>query len=319
MLGLAIVGLWLPVVAVAGVDEDLAKAAKSPYEIARFVDTHVIFDWEPLWKALGIPKDQVLIQPCGTMGGPRRDCSEELVTVLDPFQVILILRMDLFSQEVYLRFFRQSGPDSAGPWRFGGSYNPPAKYFAPRHRLLRFGKRPFLLVTGQGISGSDWSSEVEDWMDLSSPKFEPVFSLTTQGHYSGLPDRVGLETNATVVAMETDPVERLEVAYDVRFTHNREVFANRSDAAVYVRHGGSFSFDAARSKTAEADIENLYNIGDDHPSNEEYLRYLLVDLRKIATGPKSELKDWLERFLKVCGDTVEKRELQALLTKTPSK
>jgi hypothetical protein len=318
MLGLAIFGLSLPVAVFAGVDEDLAKAAKSPYEIARFVDTHVTFDWEPLWKALGIPKDQVFIQPCGTMSGPKRDCSEELITVLDPFQVILILRHDLAEPEVYLRFLRPSGPDGSGPWKFGGYYAPYVKYFEPRHRPLRFGRKSFFLVTRQGASGSGLSSEVEDWVDLSSPKFEPVFSLTTQGHDSGMPDRIGIETIATVVSMETDPAASLKVAYDIRFTHNGEVLGGRSDTAVYVRHGGSFSFDAGRSKTPEADIENLYNIGDDHPSNEDYLRYLLVDLKKIATGPAGEQKDWLKRFLMECGDTAEKRELQALLTKSPS-
>jgi hypothetical protein len=112
---LAIAGLSLPVAARAGVDEDLAQAAKSPYEIARFIDTHVTFGWEPLWKALGIRKADVFMQPCGEMSGPRRDCYEELITVVDPFQVILILRHDFVMPEVYLRFLRPGGPDSSGP------------------------------------------------------------------------------------------------------------------------------------------------------------------------------------------------------------
>src|ERR1035437_2931241 len=93
LVRLAIVGLCLPVAATAGVDEDLAQAANSPYEIARFVDTHMTFRWEPLWKVLGIPKNAVFMEQCDVMGGRSGpECSEELITVLDPFQVILILR-----------------------------------------------------------------------------------------------------------------------------------------------------------------------------------------------------------------------------------
>jgi hypothetical protein len=313
---LAIVALLLPGAgAAAGLDDELAQAAKSPYDIARFVDTHITFHWEPLWKALGIQKnDDVFMQPCGELGGPKRDCSEELVTVLDPFQVILILRHDLAMPEVYLRFLRPSGPDNAGPWTFGGYYSPLVKYFEPRHRTLDFGKKPFLVVTRQGASGSGLSSEVEDWMDLTLPKFEPVFSLAAQGHYSGLPDSVGLETFAFPVSTEYDSAELIQIAYQASFTVNSETFAIRSDSATYIRRGEKFVFDASHSKTSEADIDNIYNFGDDLPSNEDYLRYLLPQLKEIAAGPQSELKDWLKRFLKECADTSEKREIQALLT-----
>ena len=317
----AIVGLLLPVVgAAASVDEELVQAAKSPYDIARFVDTHVTFHWEPLWKALGIQNNgDVSMQPCGELGGPRRDCSEELVTVLDPFQVILILRHDLVMPEVYLRFRRQSGPDNPGPWTFAGYYSPLVKYFEPRHRTVRFGTKPFLVVTQQGASGSGLSSEVEDWMDLTLPKFQPVFSLATEGHREGSPNRIGLETNGSVVSMASDPVEGFQVVYGVRFMHEREWLGYRVDTAVYVRRGENFVFDADRSKISKADIDNIYGLEDDHPSNEDYLRYLLPELKKIAAGPENETKDWLKRFLKECENTVEKREIQALLTAAPLK
>lgn len=321
LLRIAIVALLIPVRgAAATVDEELAQAAKSPYDIARFVDTHITFQWESLWTALGIQKeDDVFMQPCGELGGPKRDCSEELVTVLDPFQMILILRHDLAGPEVYLRFLRNSGPDNAGPWEFGGYYSPPVKYFEPRNRTLRFGTKPFFVVTRQGASGSGLSSEVEDWMDLTLPKFEPVFSLTAQGHYSGLPDRVGLETFAFPVSTENDSAERIQIAYQASFTCNGETFAIRSDSATYIRRGEKFVFDASRSKTPEADIDNIYNFGDDLPSNEDYLRYLLPQLKEIAAGPQSETRDWLKRFLEECDNTAEKREIQALLTEAPQK
>jgi hypothetical protein len=314
---LVIAGLALPLAASAGVDEELAQAAKSPYDIARFVDTHLTYRWEPLWKALGLENEgDVFIRPCGESSG-RRGCFEELITVLDPFQVILTLRHNLVEQEVYLRFLRTSGPDNPGPWTFGGYYSPLVKYFEPRHRTVRFGTKPFLVVTRQGVSGSGLSSEVEDWMDLTLPKFEPVFSLTTEGHREGSPDRIGLETNGSVVSMESDPVEGFQVVFGARFMYEQEWLGYRVDTAVYVRRGDDFVYDATRSETPKADIDNIYNLEDDRPSNEDYLRYLLPELKKIAAGPQSETKDWLKRFLKECENTVEKREIQALLTAAP--
>ena len=153
-------------------------------------------------------------------------------------------------------------------------------------------------------------------MDLTLPKFESVFSLTTQGHYSGNPDRVGLETHVSVVSMESDPTERIQVVYGVRFTHQGETLGYRSDEAVFIRRGENFVFDASRSKTPKADIDNIYGLEDDHPSNEDYLRYLLPELKKIAAGPPSELKDWLKRFLETCGNTAEKREIQAAIDRS---
>jgi hypothetical protein len=315
----AIPVLLFPLVAIAGVGEDLASAAKSPYEIARFVDTHITFRWEPLWKSLGIQND-VFMQPCGELNGAKRDCSEEFITIPDPFQVILILRHGLAMPEVYLRFLRERGTGTTAPWKFGGYYSPLVKYFEPRHRMLRFGMKPFLVVTRQGISGSGWSSEIDDWIDLTTEKFEPVFSLTTKGHYSGEPDDVGLDTAALVVSTEPSPVEWIQVAYTARFSHSGKAFRSfRSDNAVYVRRGEGFVFDATRSKTPRADIDNLYDINFDQPSREDYLRYLLPDLKKIAAGRAGDLKDWLTRFLATCENTREERELELLLHRGPTK
>ena len=156
-------------------------------------------------------------------------------------------------------------------------------------------------------------------MDLTLPKFEPVFGLTTRGHYSGNPDRVGLEIDADVVSMESDLVERIQVAYGVRFTHEGETLGHRFDEAAYIRRGEEFVYDPSRSKTPEADIDNIYSLEDDRPSNEDYLRYLLPELKKTAAGPQNELKDWLRRFLETCENTAEKREIQALFTAAPQK
>ena len=67
-------------------DEELARVAKNPYDLARFIDSHLGFDWNVLWKALGI--QPLFIQPCGKLSNGRKHCSTELITVLDPDQMI---------------------------------------------------------------------------------------------------------------------------------------------------------------------------------------------------------------------------------------
>jgi hypothetical protein len=144
------------------------------------------------------------------------------------------------------------------------------------------------------------------------PDMTPVFSLTTDGRYSGHPDRVGLETHATVVSLESEPLERIHVVYNVDFKQQGEFIGSRSDDAMYTRRGTRFVFDA-RSKSAKADIENLYDIDMGHPSNNDYLRYLLPKLQEIAAGPENDRKAWLKRFLKECCNTRERRALEAAL------
>ena len=93
---------------------ELTRAAKNPYDIARFVDSHMGFDWNVLWKALGI--GPLLMQPCGDLTGRGPQCSTELITVLNPDQVILLLQGTLTPADIYLRFFQERD----GGWRFSG-------------------------------------------------------------------------------------------------------------------------------------------------------------------------------------------------------
>ena len=93
--------------------------------------------------------------------------------VLGPDQAIVRLRYIPGLFNTYLRFV--SG--GVGSWRFAGAFAPDVKYFEPRHGLIRFGDKPFLLVTGQGYSGSGLSTELQSWLDLSRSGMEPVFQI----------------------------------------------------------------------------------------------------------------------------------------------
>jgi hypothetical protein len=63
---------------------EIVRAAKSPYDLARFIDSHVGFDWAPLAKSLGIEMPSS-VPPC------EMQCSTELLLLQNPDQVILIV------------------------------------------------------------------------------------------------------------------------------------------------------------------------------------------------------------------------------------
>jgi hypothetical protein len=177
---LAVVPPWP---ALADADADLARAAKSPYDIARCVDTHKTFDWSPLWKALGIDQNMVQLMPCEGAW----DCSEELITVLDPPQVIVLLRGGVEHwDEVYLRFRRQGGLEQPGPWTFAGYYSGIPRQVESKHELIRFGSRPYLLITSElQQAGVGRRGVIQDWLDLTAAKLEPVFFLSVETSDAG--------------------------------------------------------------------------------------------------------------------------------------
>ena len=165
--------------------DDLARASKSPYDLARYIDSHLKFPWEPMWKALGI--DQSDQWNNFFLCESRDGCTTELITFLDPDQTILHLRNG-FAWDTYLRY---RGTPSTG-WRFAGAYTAMFRYFEPRHESLRFGNKPFLRISTQGVNGSDVGSEIEHWFDLTEPDFKPVFTFSPKGW--GLDHRGGPPT-----------------------------------------------------------------------------------------------------------------------------
>ncbi len=72
--------------------QELAHAARDPYDLARFIDSHLGFDWAAMWKALD--HHPLFIQPCGKLSGGKKRCSTELITVLSPDQMVLVIQGD---------------------------------------------------------------------------------------------------------------------------------------------------------------------------------------------------------------------------------
>lgn len=303
----------------ADVASDLARSALSPYEIARFVETHQAFDWTPLWKALKLTDDTGL-PACEERRDDGSDCSSELIGVLDPEQTIVLLRHKLSGFEVYLRFTPEKLSNGSSGWRFTGHYQPNVKYFPPRHQIIQFGKRPYLTVTEQGAAGSGLSTEVESWVDLTQPSLQPVFWYTTDGSMNPFPSGISRQVHGTIVALESEPAESIKVAYSIDFSFEDANGATlplgqRRDQAVYTRRpaDGEFALDDKLSGVSLKQINNLYEDLDSELTNEDFLRYDFASLKEIASGSETRQKGWLRQFLGRCQETNEKQQLRLAL------
>jgi hypothetical protein len=92
-------------------DPDIVRAAKSPYGLAQYVDSHTNIDWTQLWAAMGNADAPPEYLPACE---DRESCSVKILTVPKPSQVIVVVDHLLHS---YFRFVQQDMN-----WRFAGYY-----------------------------------------------------------------------------------------------------------------------------------------------------------------------------------------------------
>lgn len=283
---------------------EIVQAAKSPYDLARYINSHDDIEWEPLWQALGV--DQQLGLPCS------RNCSAEIMAIENPEQVILIVNASL-PFDAYLRFEK----GSADEWRVTG------KYFANvwdgnphRHGIVRAGSTQFLVVSAHGGHGSGLDEEREDWFDLSGASFQPVFSYSVRGHFDIM--GAGISTEIEAGAYPSSSVE-IELHLTVYLSCPSGGLGRFEFTGLYTRAAdGDFSLKEARtvypaSQIPRQEFDDFSRVG--QASDEEEIKYAMPRLKEIAAGDNGDAKMWLRRILDRVGDTPEKRALLELLAK----
>lgn len=286
--------------------QDITVAAKSPYDLATFVQTHQDFDWEPLWNFSAVSERGPFLPRCNQNFSGVAPCSSEIIAITPGDVILLLEHLESFFQ-VYLRYHRTD----AGGWRITASYTPLVKYFRPEHSLRTLGAKQFLVVTSQGISGTGLSSELEDWFDLTKEAFMPVLTFIRNGHYYPFPSGIAREVRGTLVSASARPVEQITVSFDAAFENTekdgtRTPLFSRTDRVVFTR--------SATGEFTTHEIEPFYDILDDpDPGPAAFLRFAWKPLASIAANPRDKLFPWLAAYLKTCPNTPESRKLKALL------
>ena len=315
VLTLLVISPFVPHLAADDAPQALARAARSPYDIERFVVTHNDYDWAPLWQALDI--DDASLPACSLGSESLASCSADVVSVFDPSQVIVVLRHAANAAEVYLRFIPVVGPDRTVRWRFAGHYQPKAAFFRPRYRVIVFNRKPFLIISGHGANAPDASSEFEEWLDLTARDLEPALRFTSKGSQEsklGIRREVAARVSSSQAALtETIRISR-ETAFFAEDSEGELDLGSQTATSVYTRVGaGPFIFDETQSSSPEDQVSELYEDFDRALSNEDFLSRDLAALTAIARNPESREKRWLRLWLVRCGDTEDKRALVKLI------
>jgi hypothetical protein len=194
-------------------EPEIVRAAKSPYDLVRYINSHDDIDWKPLWQILGV--DAQFGLTCS------RNCAAELIVIENPEQAILIVNASL-PYDAYLRF--EKGP--VGEWRVTGKYQANVWDGAPhRHEIVRAGNTQFLLVSTHSAHGSDIDEEMEVWFDLSRPSFQPVFSYGLRGDEDALEAGISRDIEAFAHANSSTEIQ-------LRLTVNLSYSAGRLDPGV---------------------------------------------------------------------------------------
>src|ERR1022692_4068783 len=114
-------------------EDDLAKAARSPYRIESYVQSHTEVAWGELWGALPISKKQgkPAIHDCEE----RDRCSTDIVWLRNERDAVLRISNENWQDHVFLRFDRDDPLKDA--WRFQGYYEPEnIKAFEIEYRIV---------------------------------------------------------------------------------------------------------------------------------------------------------------------------------------
>jgi len=297
----------LSVTANAQENTPIAQAAKNPYALGRYIDSHTHVDWSALWAALRIADPPRTPECDATI-----PCEVEVITVPNPSQVILLIHS--FPDDIYLRFL-----ESASGWAYGGHHSVLLKNVARRHETSKVNGKPMLRVSGQGASGSGVGSEVEHWLDLSRPDLKSVFGVTVAGHESRMGVGIGRHIQASALPEYTENV--IHVSLYVRFTlqvEDQEIDVGSADiTATYARTSkGAFQWVSAKPSISKNDFEKLANIDlNNEATNEQLLVYAMPRLKEIANGSDRKAQARLRVVLNYCKNTPEVLELKALLSK----
>jgi hypothetical protein len=280
----------------------------TPYDLARYLSSHKATEWKSIWKMWGVPdKDTPACDDA------IRKCSVDLITIMQPTQVVLVFQSWAFDH--YLRF-RTAGPT----WRYGGSAGSFNKNYGRRYEITRIDEKPFLKTSGQGANGSNWDSELECWFDLSSEKFEPVFVFTPKGDES----RMGFGVSRDIRAFASQGDQgAIEVDVEIRFSIFHEIdlgFARFKASYTQEGSGSKFTLHAiepaggAARPVSKEDFEKLVDINvDGGPSDAQLVQFAMPRLREIASARDLDTRKSLKEAIEFWEDSTAKRELLTLI------
>ncbi len=297
-----------------------------PYSIKRYIDEHHSIDAGLLWQKLGIRAEMQTVysrigfDPLDIESAIFESCGNSTAEIsrleLDgnPGKEVLLKVYQGWGLTRYL-IFKSVKVGKSVSWKLlGHADHDFARYYMPHHRVVKMDGKIWLVVTGQGISGTCVSLSYDRWYEVDAEGVREVLSLPAKGHEcttTGYPER---EFSSRVLEYRRNKKdERITVLFSIRqgaeMRSGPQInLGTRKQNAVYILRQGAFELEESSSEITLEDIRTAYNVGTF--GDEDFLKFNFANLKKIASEGRRAHKEWLREFLEDCSDTPEKKLLQ---------
>jgi len=301
--------------------EDAGTVGLSPYDIEYFISSNPQADLSKLWQRLGIPYlennsyGRGILQSCS-------DCKAESFEYdLDgePGDEVLLRISDRVAESHSYLVFKQV-TDRSEHWNLLGHIDAWGKYKSAQHTILISGGRSWLIIQGQGASGSGVALYFDRLFQVTKNGLREIVSYSSGGHQSGEPDGPTKEFSGHVISCEvTEDRAIVTIEFTIEYStwsvseqDYVTLFTKRQRAVLTRRPGGGTRIvDRTRSQVSQHEMESIYNI--DSMTEEDFLKYNYSQLLEIASGENETRRRWLRSYLKTCGNSPAKRRLTQLL------
>ncbi|MGH9427046.1 MAG: hypothetical protein ACRD2L_12180 [Terriglobia bacterium] len=310
-------------------EDDSTPKNLSPYEIRNFINAHPRGNLTKLWRQLGTKTINDSESPRPDYAefrflGHCENCEAELFEYDldgDPGNEAVLKVSDEVSQVCRFLIFG-SIDQREDQWRLLGHIDHDLnKYRMAQHIVFLDGGRSWLVVRGQGASGTGVASYFDRVFLVGRGGVRQVLSYMSEGHQGGFSYEPTREFFGQLVSLK---VRGGVVSAEIRFTvqywgedratagEGMLLFAKLQTALFTGQVGtGKQVIDPNRSDLTQRELDDVYNI--DSLTDEGFLQYNDAELSAIAKGRDSTRKEWLRRFLDECEGSARQRRLRHLL------
>lgn len=307
----------------------------NPFEIKRYADEHRSLDVKALWQSLGIDATLQTVYPLLgiEVAGDRlifdecKSCVAEVYSLnLDnePGKEVLL---KVYQSWGYCRFliFKQVNQKEAPAWKLlGHADHDFARHYMPEHRVEILGKKRFLVVKAQGISGTGVRLAYDRWYEVDSSGVREILSLPAEGHECFNAQTICREFESRVTSrINGQGVDKIQANFTVNYSGNSYLLDKQSDTnlhlltrrqkAVFTKasEGYAYTLDVQQSSITQEEIRTVYNV--DTLSKEDFLRFNIDYLARGFARKSKRYKEYMRRYFEDCQATPEKAKLLQVL------
>lgn len=298
----------------------------SPYDIEFFVNAHPQANLAELWQRLGIQRPNLAWHTDVTLSRFLAKCNacsaESFEYDLDDESgsEVLLRVEDRLAESCRYLIFKWLG--QSGSWRLIGHVDHDfGRYRMPQHLIVISNGKPWLVIKGQGGSGSGVALYFDRLFLVDRGVLKEVLQYASDGHQSTFTYEPEREFSARILNCEfRNGIARIEIEFLVTYLRG-DISKSAQDACLFTRRHKAvfirqlsregFALDTAKSDLSQNELDAVYNI--DSLTNEGFLKYNFKELSQLATGADKNTREWLKRFLEVCKSSEEKRRLRSLL------